>query len=112
MKTLRFYKTTIGEWFIDLPEYQGFQSDLQMVEGADTLLDIISDNSNECEITISEDPFYKCNVLELIGPNTEYGNGAYYFIEEYNGKQINLKIWLCNVTLEVIGTFPEEIYFY
>ena len=112
MKTLRFYKTPIGEWFIDLPEYQGFLSDLQMVEGADTLLDIISENGTECEITISEDPFYKCNVLEFIEMNTEYNNGAFYLAKEYNGKEINLKIWLCDVTLEVIGTFPEEIYFY
>jgi hypothetical protein len=112
MKTLRFYKTNNNEWFVDLPNYEGFQSDLQMIEGGDTLLDIISNNGIEAEISITDRPFHVCNKLKFIELNTEYNNGAFYFIEKYNKKEINLKIWLCDVTLLVLGTFPDEIYFY
>jgi len=39
---LDFYKETTGEWYIDLPDYPGPKEDLQMVLGADKMLDPIS----------------------------------------------------------------------
>jgi hypothetical protein len=49
VQTYRFIKEGT-EWYIDLPEYienGGSKGDLQMVEGADTMLDIISAGGDE-----------------------------------------------------------------
>jgi hypothetical protein len=41
-------------WYVDLPEWDGPQDDLEMVMGADTLLDIISQGSDSVRIQISD----------------------------------------------------------
>lgn len=45
MKRLDFYKDSTG-WFIDLPDYPGEKWDLQMVAGADKMLDVLSKGSD------------------------------------------------------------------
>lgn len=119
MKVYRFYKNEIG-WFIDLPEWGGDVSDLQMVSGADTFLDIISSDfcpKNKCEVTlaISTEPFNNCNVLNfqseglLEGP--EMGSGSWYVLNQYMGLDVNIRMWLCDVTKHIFGNFPNKIYF-
>ena len=47
MKTYKFVKES-RDWYIELPEFLengGSKGDLQMVEGTDTLLDIISEGA-------------------------------------------------------------------
>ena len=49
MKEHRFVREGMG-WYIDLPEYLlqgGDKGDLQMVSGADTMLDIIAEEKSE-----------------------------------------------------------------
>ena len=48
----RFYKDQDG-WFIDLPNWIGTKGQLAMVEGADTFLDNISNNSNDVWVEMS-----------------------------------------------------------
>jgi hypothetical protein len=45
----------------------------------------------------------------LEGP--EYGEGAWYVMEEYAGLRFGLSMWLCDVTKFVFGDFPLKIYF-
>ena len=55
MKTYRFIKLE-DYWFIDLPEYieqGGNPGDLQMVDGADTMLDVMAENGDSVSLTIS-----------------------------------------------------------
>jgi hypothetical protein len=114
MNSYRFYRDEIG-WFVDLPEWEGTKSDLQMVMGADTFLDILSQGENEVYVTLSTEPFEYCGVLDYIflgrleGP--ELGEGAWYSLREYMGLDFNLKMWLCDVTKFVFGDFPKQIYF-
>ena len=59
MNTYRFYKNEAG-WFIDHPAYiqqGGTVADLEMVDGADTMLDIIAAGGNDVHLTISKEPF-------------------------------------------------------
>ena len=42
MRTFRFNKEEDNRWFVDLPEWEGEKDELEMVLGADMLLDIIS----------------------------------------------------------------------
>ena len=114
MKGYRFYKDEYG-WFIDLPEWKGDKMDLQMVRGADKFLDIVAQDKIEIHMHLSRMPFDGSNTLHyqheglLEGP--EYGEGAWYFLNEYNGVGYSLQLWLCDVTKFVFGDFPAKIYF-
>ena len=39
---LTFEKWEDGRWFVVLPDYDGDQEDLEMIDGADKLLDILT----------------------------------------------------------------------
>ena len=54
--TERFYKTDEGRWYIDLPEWLDNDMPieaLEMIDGADLLLDKLSKYSNEVIINFS-----------------------------------------------------------
>ena len=53
MKLLKFYKENDNRWFVNLPEWKGNKDDLEMVMGADTMLDYISDGENEVFLYLS-----------------------------------------------------------
>jgi hypothetical protein len=80
MKTYRFIKTGI-EWYIDLPEFieqGGSKGDLQMVEGADKMLDIMAESERSVILNISKEPFAGADVLELTEKCDAYTGGGYY----------------------------------
>jgi hypothetical protein len=112
MKTYRFIKT--GEnWYIDLPEYLeqgGSIGDLQMVEGADTMLDVMAENKDKVTLTIARELFQGADKLILTEKCDPLIGGGYYLMKEYEGKQINQIMWLCQVTEFVFGDIPPEIY--
>jgi hypothetical protein len=114
MKQYRFYKDDIG-WFVDLPEWTGEKGELQMVCGADTFCDILSQGENEIHVTLSTEPFNGCDVLDFLylgrieGP--EMGSGAWYILDHYADLPFGLTMWLCDVTKFVFGDFPSKIYF-
>lgn len=114
MRNFRFYKDELG-WFVDLPEWEGERWELQMVSGADTFLEILSQGETEVYVTLSTEPFDNCDVLNFLylgrleGP--EYGEGAWYYLKEYLGIPFDLKMWLCDVTKFVFNEFPQKIYF-
>jgi hypothetical protein len=97
------------KWYIDLPNWTGRKSALQMVAGADTLLDYMAEGKTEVVLHASENKFDGCETLTLI--NKCFWNGADYKIDTYKNYQLNLKLWLCDVTKVVLGGFPEKIYF-
>jgi hypothetical protein len=108
MQMLRFYKEE-KKWYIDLPEWTGRKSSLQMVSGADTMLAYMAEGKNEVYVYVSEEEQEDFACLEFISKCCF--NGAYYRVDTYNNNYLNLKMWLCNVTKYVLGEFPEKIYF-
>ena len=50
-RKFKFYKEEDNRWFVDLPEWEGDKEDLEMVMGADILLEILSGNSDYCYVT-------------------------------------------------------------
>ncbi|WP_316812144.1 DUF6717 family protein [Pedobacter heparinus] len=108
--TFRFYKTADGRWFIDLPEWGGSIDDLQMVEGADTMLDRVSCYTNECYLEMSDEPFDNADRITLVEDLTNSVGGGNYVMETYKGEPINHTMWLCQVTVEVFHTLPTVIY--
>lgn len=108
MEILRFYKEKSEKWYADIPEWTGRKSALQMVSGADDLLDLIANGRNDVHIYFTEKEIKGADVL--IFKRKTWFNGATYKIKSFEGQEINLKVWLCNVTKFVLGGFPKKIY--
>jgi hypothetical protein len=117
----RFYKNEDG-WFIDIPgvleEHIFEKGNLQMVCGADLLLDHLCYGKSEIILEVYDDPFDGAeHKLEInnFGMDTklleEYDHpievGAYY-----NRESDGFVVWLCPVTMYVFeGKYPDNIYF-
>ena len=96
-------------WFIDLPEYinkgLGTKLNLQMVRGADDLLDHIGQGKERVTITVHNKPTKK-NQMELIMYKHDSSGGTY----RTNIAEVP-DVWLCNVTKYVFGgKHPLKIY--
>ena len=113
MMYYRFYKNALNRWYIDFPSYLedgGDIASLEMVAGADLLLDILAMGSNEVDVTFSDVAFDGANTLTLAHMGDLEG-GAYYNCCSVKGVDYELYVWLCDVTLQVLGYFPDTIYF-
>jgi hypothetical protein len=111
MRKFRFYKESDGRWYVDLPEWPGSKADLEMVAGADAMLDYMAEGGNEVRLYISEKEFEGGDCLRLEGKAEDIGSGAYYFFHKYRGIHIDLRIWLCDVVLWVYeGKFPDKLF--
>lgn len=111
---LTFEKEESNEWYIVLPEWTGDKADLQMVCGADTLLDIISEGNSlvsiNVEIEISNAYGFLKFVLDKKHDTPEIGGAMYYISSFYED---NFDMWLCDVTRFVFdGELPSTIYIY
>jgi hypothetical protein len=104
----RFYKDWQG-WFIDLPDYPGSKSDLAMVIGADTMLDIYAQGEGEVFLQIEENIFENCDRLDFLRHVEDIG-GAYYQVNSILGIKYDFEVWLCDVTIYVFGYLPNSIY--
>src|SRR5262245_44459835 len=109
MRAFRFIKTG-QEWYVDLPEFieqGGSEGDLQMVEGADLMLDMMAANEQEIVLNISDTPFEGAEILELLEKRDPLVGGGDYLMKYYEGEQVNKKMWLCRVTEFVFGDIPS-----
>src|SRR5688572_19708647 len=112
MESHSFYKNGLA-WYIDLPRYleQGGEiGDLQMIDGADKMLEILSNGAQKVQLDISTDPFEGADVLTLIEKCDPFIGGGNYLFKDYNGREINQHLWLCQVTEFVFGDIPDKIY--
>jgi hypothetical protein len=106
----RFYKTSANRWYIDLPEWTGSIDELEMVQGADTMLDVVSDNTSKCHLTISDEPFEEADEIRLVTDLRDSVGGGDYLMEKYKGEQLNQEMWICGVVEHVFGLIPPVIY--
>ena len=105
MKFFKFYKEKDGRWYVDLPEWKGGKEDLEMVAGADKMLDHMSKNSDNISLLISKSYILNSDVLNLMQV-CKKGGGALY---SYNSEKDN-PLWLCDVLKFVFDEFPEKLY--
>jgi hypothetical protein len=90
-QTYKFVKEPTGRWYIDLPEYEGMHADLEMVEGADTMLEYVGKGNHLVYLQLSEQPFAEASELTLLHDYSEQsGGGGIYLLEEY---RIKPKSW-------------------
>ena len=112
VKTYKFIRTG-EEWFIDLPEYieqGGNQGDLQMVDGADTMLDVMAGEGDTVTVTLATEPFTGADELILTEKCDPLIGGGYYLMKTYRGQEMNQNMWLCQVTEFVFGDLPARIF--
>ncbi len=87
MEAYKFIKEG-SEWYIDLPEYLangGSKGDLQMVQGADTMLDIISEGRMEISLMLDKVSFAGSDKLVLTERCDPYIGGGYYHLQSFEG---------------------------
>lgn len=98
-----FVKLT-NKWFADIVNYPGNVMDLEMVCGADELLEEISQGKRQVTLNVMPDHFGKEDkyIYRLHEIDNE---GATYFNSE------GRSIWLCNVTIFAFGDFPSILSF-
>lgn len=112
MRLLKFYKEPVSnEWFVDLPEWTGSKEDLEMIFGADNMLDMLAEGESEVILTVSEYHFIGAERILLNRLATDIGSGAYYRIETYKGVVLNHEFWLCDIMLFVFNRFPQTLFF-
>ena len=105
MKNYTFNKEQ-GSWYIDLPDWTGTKAELQMVAGADTLLDHLSNNGTRLNVALSTDKVIKDSGFQILKKIVKTPpNGCIYHLGF-------TPVWLCNVTKFVFeGIFPKQIHF-
>lgn len=105
MKDFKFVKEE-GRWFVELDNWQGDRDDLEMVLGADTMLDILAQGEGEIDVTLSEE---KVPCKMRLTKKTEDELGAWYKLHS-DDQLFNFEVWLCPVTIFVFGYYPEKLY--
>lgn len=112
MKSYTFIKTG-QDWYIDLPEYieqGGNKGDLQMVDGADKMLDMMAGNQDFVILNIAREQFDGADMLILTEKCDPLIGGGYYLMTSYEGQEIYRTMWLCQVTEFVFGELPQQIF--
>lgn len=106
---IRFYRRDT-RWFADLPAYieaGGTEEDCEMVSGADTWLDMLSNYQDSVTVSISD----KSPLNEFLVLYNKDEFGGTYIAHSYKENDVNHVLWLCNVTLFIFGQFPDKIYY-
>lgn len=106
MNIFKFYKEDY-KWYIDLPDFPGSKEELQMVDGADTWLDKLSNNTEEVTVLVSTEK-QLTNKLYL---HTSNETGAVYIAVNIGEEIHDHWLWLCPVTLYVFGEYPTVIWY-
>ena len=112
MKTLRFFKQDY-KWYADVPNHT--LEDNEMVYGSDIMLAIFAGGKESITLQLSDDfeDGYEKPMLALHRKEHD-DDGAFYGVEVlttiFRGELSD--IWICNVTHDVFGEHPEDIYIY
>lgn len=109
--TLTFVQDPDDRWYIDMP-WDGNRSNLEMVAGADDLLTYL-DTEHQHRVTIhvvpSEQPLQVADHTELRQIDKSTFGGSHYDATGFAGFRMS-KIWVCPVTLCVLGRYPKYLY--
>ncbi|MFM7901170.1 MAG: DUF6717 family protein [Bacteroidota bacterium] len=109
MRKLNFKKESNGDWFIVLKTWPGPKSALQMVLGADTLLDMLSKDGKTVEVELMSEAASR-DFVAIKDTKTPTTSGRWYNVFR-DGVQVH-RMWLCPVTRFVfMGRYPGEIKF-
>ena len=108
--TLQFNHEEDRFWYVDFPNWPFDHGNLMMVAGADDLCNYMSDDDKVARVKVipankrEEHEGY----AELIQKEHSLTGGSTYEVTKLPGFERN--IWLCPVTLFVLGKYPKYMY--
>lgn len=108
--TIKFNHEEDGLWYVDFPNWPFDHGNLLMVAGADKLCAFLSDDDITSNIKVipASDKEEHEGYAELVRTNHSLTGGATYQVKNLPGFERN--IWLCPVTLFVLGKYPKYMY--
>ena len=105
---LTFVQDPDGRWYIDIP-WDGNRSNLEMVAGSDKLLSHVAKGDNKVTLQVILDYIDDYNGYIILDRfEKSLAGGASYTVSNAEFKE---PIWICPVTLCVLGRYPKKIYF-
>ena len=111
---IQFNKEKNGRWYVDFPHWPFSHENLVMVSGADKMLELMSDG--DLCVKISVIPANKRKLhdgyIELVQTEKSLFGGSTYETEweAFINRFKRNTIWICPVTLFVLGRYPKYIY--
>ena len=107
---LQFNHENDGCWYIDFPGWPFSHHNLMMVAGADELCAVMSDDDKVAKVNVipTKNEEQHEGYAHLKRLSYTITGGAYYKVEDLPG--FEREIWLCPVTLFVLGKYPKNIY--
>jgi hypothetical protein len=100
----KFERELDNRWYIVLPEWEGDHAELEMVCGADQMLNILAQGEDEVYLHISLTHIDNSMELSFI---EEDDGGAWYNV---TSDLFEFPIWLCHVTKFVFGELPTKMW--
>ena len=107
---LQFNHEDDGKWYVDFPGWPFDHHNLMMVAGADKLCDFLSEDGKFAYIDVipanreEDHPGY----AKLVQQEHSLAGGSTYLVTGLEGFERD--IWLCPVTLFVLGRYPKYLY--
>ncbi len=107
---LQFNHEDDRRWYVDFPGWPFDHHNLMMVAGADDLCEFLSDDDKFAHVSVIpsnkqlDKPGYAC----LVQGRHSLTGGSFYNVTGLEG--FEREIWLCPVTLFVLGRYPKYIY--
>lgn len=108
--SLQFNHEDDGCWYVDFPGWPFSHHNLMMVAGADKMCAYLSDDDKYAYVNVipaneeEDHPGY----AKLIQKEHSLTGGSTYEVTGLEG--FNRDIWLCPVTLFVLGQYPKYLY--
>lgn len=114
-KVVSFTKEFDGKWYVDFPEWSLSHHNLMMVAGADDFLDfldVMRFNHVKLNVTTSKTKReHKKYEYEFVKQSSNLLTGATYVVNTVrNDWDKDKTVWLCPVTLSVLGEYPDYMY--
>lgn len=106
--TMGFVKEPDGRWYSGICHWPRlFHSNLEMVAGADDLLNALDHGEGYVRMEVALDPEDKRDWFKMVKVSQTVMGATYkvLYCESYNGKA-----WLCNVGKFVMGEHPQCIF--
>lgn len=108
--SLKFNHEADGCWYVDFPNWPFDHHNLMMVAGADKMCEFLSDDNKHAYVNVipaskeENHPGY----AKLVQKEHSLTGGSTYQVTGLEGFERD--IWLCPVTLFVLGQYPKFIY--
>ena len=107
---IKFNHEEDGLWYVDFPNWPFDHHNLLMVAGADEMCAFLSDDDVTTEVLVrpSKKRLELDGYAELVQTEHSLTGGSTYEVRNLEG--FDRDIWLCPVTLFVLGHYPKYMY--